>query len=134
MAITWSTSLRNGILDAYETLLGTSAKVRIYDGNVPNSVASALGGNNVLVEFALGSDWMDAASGGVKVFSDTPVSATAVGNGTATFYRVLKSDGATAMEQGTVGVSGTDMTIDNTSIAADQIVRITSWSKTAPHA
>ena len=134
MAITWSTTLRNAMLDAYETAIGASALVRIYDGSPPAGVGSPLSNNNVLVEFELGSDWMDAASGGVKAFSDTPVAATATGTGTASFYRVVKANGTDAMEQGTVGTSGTDMTIDNTSIAAGQTVRITSWSKTAPHA
>lgn len=133
MAIFWSDTVRNAVNDAWETSIGTSARVRIYDGSVPADESTALGGQTMLVEFSLASDWAGASSGGVKSLTGTPLSQAAAAAGTAAFYRIYDSAGTTCHEQGTVGTSGTDMIIDNTSIANGQTVRITSWSKTAPH-
>lgn len=133
MTIYWSDAVRNATLDAWETAIGTSAKVRIYGGTVPANEAAALGGATLLAEFSLGADWASAAAAGVKALSGLPVSITGSADGTATFYRIYDSAGTTCHEQGTVGVSGADMTIDNASIATGQTVRITAWSKTAPH-
>lgn len=137
MAISWSDTVRNAVLDAWETAIGTSAIVRIYGGSVPADESAALGGATLLAEFELGSDWADAAASGVKAVSDTPLSTTgdaAASTGTAaTFYRIYESTGTTCHEQGTVGTSGADMTIDAATISEDQVVRITSWTKTAPH-
>lgn len=134
MTIYWSESLRNGVLDAIETTIGTSPKVRIYAGSVPADTSAGIGGATLLVEFSLASDWMGNATAGAKTFSGVPLSETAVATGVASFYRIYKSDGSTCMEQGTVASSGGDMDIDNTSISGGQTVRITSWKKTAPHA
>lgn len=137
MAIYWSDTVRNATLDAWETAIGTGAIVRIYGGSVPADEAASLGSATLLAGFALASDWASAAASGSKSLSGTPLSTTgetAAGTGTtATFYRVYASDGTTCHEQGTVGTSGADMTIDSATIADGQTVRITSWSKTAPH-
>lgn len=136
MAIFWSDTVRNATLDAWETAIGASAKVRIYAGSVPADEAAALGGATLLIEYSLGADWASAAATGSKSLSSLPLSGTATGGGAgtnATFYRIYDSAGTTCHEQGTVGVSGADMTIDNASIATGQTVRITAWSKTAPH-
>lgn len=137
MTISWSDTVRNAVLDAWETAIGTSAIVRIYGGSVPADESAALGAATLLAEFTLASDWAAASSAGVKALSGTPLSTTgeaAASTGTtATFYRIYASDGTTCHEQGTVGTSGADMTIDSATIAEDQTVRITSWTKTGPH-
>ncbi|MFA5606815.1 MAG: hypothetical protein WDA07_06460 [Leucobacter sp.] len=135
MAVTWSVGLRNAVLNAIETEIGEEPRVRIYDGSPPANVGAALSGNNVLVEFPLVANWMDDASGGSKTFTGLPLQQGATRTGIATFYRIYKADGVTASEQGTVGVtSAHDMQIDNTNIAEGQQVRITGWTKNAPHA
>lgn len=133
MAVFWSDAVRNAILDAFESAVGASPKVRIYAGSVPADETAALGGATMLVEYSLASDWMSNAAAGSKSFSSLPISGTAVADGAASFYRIYKADGTTSCEQGIVGISSDDMVIDNTSIANGQTVRITAWSKTAPH-
>ncbi|TXH47565.1 MAG: hypothetical protein E6Q97_26915 [Desulfurellales bacterium] len=133
MAIQLSTSVRNGMLDAIETAIGTSAVVKIRTGAQPADCATADSGT-VLVSYTLGSDWAAAASSGSKSFSSTPISGTASATGTAAHYRVYASDGTTCHMQGTVATSGGDMTIDNTSITSGQSVNITSWSITGSNA
>jgi len=133
MTIYWSDTVRNAVLDAWESAIGTAAKVRIYSGAVPTDESTALGAQVMLAEFTLASDWASAASAGSKALSGLPLSITAAAAGTAAFYRVYDSAGTVCHEQGTVGTSGADMTIDNTNVASGQTVRITAWSKTAPH-
>ena len=133
MTIFWSDTIRNALLDAWETAIGASAKVRIYSGAVPADESAALGDATMLAEFSLGSDWASNAGAGTKTLTGLPLSTSGVASGTASFYRIYNSAGTTCHEQGTVGTSGADMTIDNTNIAVDQTVRITGWTKTAPH-
>lgn len=135
MTVQWSTTLRNALLDQWETTVGTSAVVKIFTGSAPANCGTADSGTK-LVEFDLASDWASAASSGSKSLSSTPISATAAGTGTAGYYRIYESTATTCHEQGTVTVTGGggDMTIDNTSITSGQTVKITSWTKTAPGA
>ena len=133
MTIQLSTAVRNGMLDAIETAVGTAAVVKIKTGAQPANCAAADSGT-VLVSYTLGSDWAAAASSGSKSFSSTPISGTASATGTAAHYRVYASDGTTCHMQGTVATSGGDMTIDNTSITSGQSVNITSWSITGSNA
>lgn len=101
MTIQWDDATRNAMLDAIETSIGTSPKLRYYTGDVPaNCAASATG--TLIVEMTLPSDWAAAASGGSKAKSGT-WSGTATGTGTlvAGYYRMLTS-GGTVKEQGTI--------------------------------
>jgi hypothetical protein len=103
----------------------------MYTGSVPASCAASTTGT-LLVEFDLASDWAANASGGSKSFNNTPISANAVANGTAGYFRLYKSDGTTCIMQGNITATGGggDMTIDNTSIALGQLVNITGFTVT----
>jgi hypothetical protein len=108
-----------------------SAKIKVYTGAQPaNCAASATG--TLLVEWDLASNWASAASSGSIALSSTPLSATAVGTGTAGYYRVDAVDGTTCHMQGSVTATGGggDLTVDNTSISSGQTANITSWSIT----
>lgn len=133
MAIQLSVAVRNARLDAIETAIGTAAVLKIKTGAQPANCAAADSGT-VLVSYTLASDWAAAASSGSKSFSGTPIAGTASGTGTAAHYRVYASDGTTCHMQGTVGTSGTDVIIDNTSINSGQTVNVTSWSITDANA
>lgn len=133
MSVQYSTAVRNAMGDAWESAMGTSAKVRIYSGAQPATCATAASGT-LLAEFALASDWSAAGSGGAKSLSSLPVSTTGLAAGTAGHYRFVDSAGTTCHEQGSVATSGGDMAIDNTSIAVGQTVQITAFTKTWPGA
>jgi mono/diheme cytochrome c family protein len=135
MTVQLSTAVRNALLDQVEIAIGTSAKLMLYTSTPPANCAAATSGT-LLVEFDLLSDWAAAASAGSKAFSSTPISATAVGGGTAGYYRVYASDGATCHMQGTVTATGGggDATIDNALIVLGQSVVISGWTVTAPGA
>lgn len=133
MALQFSTSVRNAILDAIETTVGTSAVIKIRTGAAPSDCGTADSGS-VLATFSLGSDWAAAASSGSKALNSTPLSTTASGTGTAAHFRLYASNGSTCHVQGTVATSAADLIVDNTSINSGQTVNITSWTWTAPGA
>jgi hypothetical protein len=132
MSLQLSTAVRNAMLDAIETAIGTSAVIKIRSGSAPATCATADSGT-VLATFSLASDWASNASGGSKSLSSTPLTDSSADNtGTAGHFRIYASDGTTCHAQGTVTATGGggDMTIDNTSIASGQVVNITSLSFT----
>ena len=137
MAVQQSTTVRNAILDAIETAVGTTAVVKIFSGSQPANCAAANSGTE-LASFTLASDWMAAASGGAKSFNNLPISTTAIAGAptNAGHYRIYASNGTTCHEQGSITVAGGggDMIIDNLSISTGQTVRITAYTKTAAHA
>ena len=131
MAAQFSDRIRNAWLDSNETVTGASPKLRIYTGSKPaNCAASATG--TLLAEITCPSDWMAAASGGTKVLAGSwTVAASA--DGIAGYYRLYDSTGTYCDEQGTITATGGggDMTLDNTNIAAAQVVTITAKTLTA---
>lgn len=135
MTVQRSTAVRNARLDAIETTIGTSAKLRIYSGAQPANCAAARTGT-LLVEYSLASDWAAAAASGSKAFNSTPISGTASGTGTAGHYAIMDSAGTTCHEQGSVTATGGggDVTIDNTSIVSGQAVNVSGWTVTEPGA
>lgn len=134
MAVEWSDTVAHAVLDAWETAIGTSAVVKVWTGSMPATTSTANSGTE-LASWSLASDWASAASSRQKSLSGLPLSTTAVDTGTAGYYRIYASNGTTCHEQGTVTATGGggDMTIDNTSITTGQTVRITAYTKTAPH-
>ena len=132
MTVQHSTAVRNARLDVWESTIGTSAILKIRTGAQPANCAAADSGT-VLATCNLPSDWMAAASGGVKAKSGTWEDTSADATGTAAHYRIYASDGTTCHEQGTVTATGGggDMTVDNTSFAAGQPFTVTAFSKTA---
>lgn len=132
MTIKMSDAVRNAMMNAYEATIGASAKLRIYSGAPPAALADAATGT-LLVEMSLPADWMAASASGVIAKSGAWTGA-AVGDGVAGYYRILNTAGAVAHEQGTVAMSGGDMTINNTNIATTQTVTVTTFSKTAGNA
>lgn len=131
MAQQFSTGVRNAMLDAIETTIGTSAVLKIRTGAQPADCGTADSGT-VLASLSLPSDWMAAAASGAKAKSGTWSDASADATGTAAHYRLYASDGTTCHSQGTVTATGGggDLTVDNTSIATGQTVTITGWTWT----
>lgn len=135
MALQFSASVRNALLDVIESTIGTSAVLKIRTGTAPATVATADSGT-VVATLTLPSDWMAAASGGTKAQSGTWSDSSADATGTAAHFRIYASDGTTAHIQGTVTATGGggDITVDNTSFASGQAFSITGFTLTAPGA
>lgn len=127
MALAYSTTLRNARLDAITTAVGSSGKLRIYDGTRPATGGTA---TTLLAELTLNATFAPGASSGVltlnAITSDTSADAT----GTATWFR-LTTSGGTAVVDGNVGTSGSDLNLNTTSIVAAATVAVTSFTITA---
>lgn len=127
MAVKYSTTLRNAQLDVISGAsgVGASGLLRIYSGTRPANVAAAITGT-LLAELTLNATFAPGAAAGVltanAITGDTSANAT----GTATHFRIWKSDGTTAVIDGDVGTSGSDLNLTSTSIVATEPVNVTS--------
>ena len=132
MALQLSVSVRNGMLDAIETVVGTAPILRIRTGSAPANCGTADSGT-ILAELTLPSDWLAAASSGSKAQSGTWQDTSANNSGTAAHFRIYASDGTTCHAQGTVTATGGggDLTVDSTSFTATQSFTITNFTFTA---
>jgi hypothetical protein len=130
-----SVAVRNAMLNAIETGIGTSAVLKIRTGAPPSGIADADSGD-VLATMSLDSDWMAAADAGAKALTGTWSDTSADGAGEAGHFRLYASNGSTQHIQGTVTATGNggDMTLDNINIAAGQTVTITGFTLTAGNA
>ena len=123
MAITLNTTLRNASSTAIVTEAGATAKLTVYTAAYAavlytSTCAATLG----------------TVAGGVLTFNAVG-NATATGAGTAAIARLFKTDGTTMVIEGlTVGTSGTDIIITNTTIAVDDVVTTTSGTITEGNA
>jgi hypothetical protein len=131
--LNYSAALRNAQLDAITTAVGSAGLLRIYSGTQPANVAAAITGT-LLAELTCGSPFAPGASSGVLTPTTPVTDAGANSTGTATHFRLFKSDGTTAVIDGTVGTSGSDLNLSTVSIVADAEVEVTSWTITAGNA
>lgn len=135
MALQNSVAVRNAMLDARETAIGTSPILKMRTGAPPAACATADAGT-VLATMTLPSDWMAAASGGTKAMSGTWQDLQADAAGTCGHFRIYASDGTTCHEQGVLTATGGggDMTIDNAVLAVNQPVSVTGYTWTSGNA
>lgn len=131
MALQFSTTCRNDMLNQFDTVLGASGTLIICSGTIPANCGTA--GGTTLCTITLNATAFASASAGAVVMNGLTLSGTAGATGTASFFRLLDGSSVCHM-QGTVGTSGTDMIINNTSITNGQTVQVTGFTVTAPGA
>lgn len=124
-----TTANRNRAADAV-TARANNGSLRIYAGTPPADANAALSGNTLLANLGMGATAFGAAVNGVATANAITADSSADATGTATFFRVLESDGTTVVFQGTVGTSGTELVLNNTSIVAGGNVSVTSLTYT----
>jgi hypothetical protein len=132
MAAGYATGLRNAQLDAITTFIGNAGKLRIYDGTRP-ATGGSITTQNLLAEFTLGSPFASSASSGA-LSPTLPSNVNASATGTASWARIVKSDGTTFCIDLSVGTSGSDVNLNSTSISSGVAVSITSFSITRGNA
>lgn len=133
MATKYSTTLINARLDAITTAVGNGGILRIYSGSRPANVAAAITGT-VLAELTCGTPFAPAASSGVLTPNSVTQDSSANNTGTATHFRLFQSNGTTAVMDGDVSTSASDLNLTTTSIVSGQPVSITSWTITGGQA
>jgi len=128
MAIQLGQTVRNNRLDQIESTIGTLPKLLLFSGAVPANCA-APDPSGVLATLTLPADWMNGASNGVKTLAGTWTGA-ASGSGTALSFRIKDSTGTTPHIQGTVGMSGADLILDNNNLQSGQTINVTVFTFT----
>lgn len=124
-----STTLRNSMIGQYEVYLGTNPVLELRSGVAP-ATCEDLDTGTLLASIALPVDWMTAPTNGT-ISLQGAWNGVGVASGIVSHYR-LKNSGGVCHEQGSVyqaGGSG-DLELDNTNIAPNQIVQVTTWTRT----
>jgi hypothetical protein len=131
MAIQYSLTHRTNAMTQLNTDIGANAVIKIFQGTMPTNCGTADAGTT-LVTFA-GNAGGFGTVGSQVLTASAVASVTASAAGTAQYFRIYPSAATTtnAVVQGTVGTSGTDMIVTNTSIALAQTCNFTSLTVTA---
>ena len=124
---------RNAALDAIRASFN-SGLVRVYSGTRPTNADTALSGNTLLAQLTLNATAFPAASGGVLTANAITNDAAADATGTASFVRVLQSDGTTVLADFSVSATGGggEMQFSTISFAATVVVSMSSFTITYP--
>lgn len=109
-------ALRNARADAITTFIGGSAILKIFSGTQP-----ATGGSEttLLAQLTCNATFAPAASGGVLTLNGITAASSAAATGTATWFRIYKSNGTTHCLDGdvsTLAAATGDLQLDNTGI------------------
>lgn len=123
MALAYSTTIRNAMLDSITTAVGAAGFLRIYDSTRPASGGAA---TTLLAELTGNATFAPAASGGVLTLNAITQDASANASGTATWFRWVSSGGTFCID-GNVGTSGSDLNLTTTTIVATQPVSVSSF-------
>lgn len=102
--------------------------LRIYDGSQPANADTAVTTQTLLAELRWNATAFGAASNGVAVANSITADASADATGTATWFRALKSDGTTAVFDGSVGTASADLILNSTGITAGANVAVTAFT------
>ena len=127
MTLRYMTAVRNAKLDAITTYAGNACLLRIYDGTQPATGGTA---TTLLAELTCATPFASASASGVLTVGTVTQDSSANATGTATWFRLVRSDGTTIVLDGTVGTSGADLNLVTVSIVATQPVQVTSWTIT----
>jgi hypothetical protein len=118
----------NGTRDAQQqgliTYAGSAAIIKIYDGTQPSNANTAITSQVLLVSLPITGSFGTDSNGTITLSSVT--NGTAVATGTASWFRITKSDGTTVVMDGSVGTSSADMILNNTTIVTSQTISISS--------
>ena len=120
----YSNGTRNAQQQGLIDYAGSGAIIHIYQGTQPADANTSVGAATLLVSLTVTGGFGTDTDGTITLSS--VANGTAVATGTAQFFRITQSDNSTVVMDGSVGTSGCDMNLNNTSIATSQVVSITS--------
>lgn len=134
----YSVALRTAQAAAIETEIGVSPILEIWTGAMPANCAAGASGT-LLAQFALPADWLAAAAAGAvgKTGTWSGAALASIATANAGYFRICRAGSPTQCDiQGTITATGGggDMTLDNISIAALQVVTVTGFTMTRGNA
>jgi hypothetical protein len=112
----YSLAARNGQLSDLNTRIGTSCRIRLYDGTQPATPDTAIGSQVLLVEWTGNAAGFGSVASGVLTASAVS-SVNAGATGTATWFRITTS-GGTAVIDGSAGTTDSDMILTSAAISS----------------
>lgn len=122
---------RNAELDALAPL-ANAGKLRIYSGTQAATPETAIGAQVLLSELTMNATAFGAAAAGVITAAAITADSDADATGTATWYRLLKSDGVTVLWDGSAGTSGCDLNLNSDAIQIHAQVSVSAFTYTLP--
>lgn len=128
----YSVALKNAMQNAITSTAGTNAVINIYSGTQPASPDTAVTSQVLLASLACSATFAAAASAGVLTLNSISSGSGTAGAGSGTdgtWFRIATS-GGTAIIDGSVGESASDLNLNNTNIATGQTVSITGFTLT----
>jgi hypothetical protein len=120
----YSNGTRNAQQQGLITYAGSGCLINIYQGTQPANANTAISTQTLLVSLPITGSFGTDSNGTITL--STVTSASAVASGTASFFRIFKSNGTTVVMDGSVGISNADMILNTTAIANTQTVTINS--------
>ena len=119
--------------DAFASLLD-NGYLRIYDSTggtgQPATVDTAIGSQVLLAELRFAATAESSTTNGVVTFAAITADSAANATGTATWFRAFKSDGTTAVWDGSVSTASATLNLNTTSIVINAAVSVTSLTFT----
>lgn len=139
----YSNAAARAALDAITAKLNAisanNGVIKLFTGSPPASCELADSGTLLsdgltLSPTAFGNSVDNGAGGATATANAITADPSAAASGVAGYFRAYSYDGATftCIIQGSVGTSGTDMTLNTTNIVAGSQVQVTSWSIVQP--
>ena len=122
--LTYSNGTRHSQNEGLIAYAGSNAKLNIYAGTRPANANTVITTQTLLVSLPIPGAFGTDVNGTLTLGSVVPANAS--NTGTASFFRIFKSDGTTVVMDGSVGTTGADLNLNTTSITALQQVSITA--------
>jgi len=129
---TFSGASKAAALNAMYALLN-GGSIKIYTGTQPAGPDTAITSQTLLATLTLSATAFASASAGTNsatITANAITGANAVATGTATWFRAFKSDGTTAVTDGSVGTATSDLILNSTSITSGAAVSVSAWVDT----
>jgi hypothetical protein len=120
----YSNGLRNAQNNALIAYAGTGALIKLYSGTQPASANDPITSQVLLVSLPVPGVFGTDVNGTLTLNAVTP--SIVVATGTATFFRITKSDNTTVVLDGSVGTSGADLNLNQTDLYPLETVTISS--------
>lgn len=124
MTLEYSNATRHAQNEGLITYAGSNALFNLYSGSQPANANTAITSQVLLVSMPISGVFGTDVNGTLTLSAVTETNA--VGSGTASFFRIFKSDGTSVIMDGSVGLSGADLILNTVDIAAGQSVDITA--------
>jgi hypothetical protein len=123
MTLYYSNATRHAQNEGLITYVATNSQFNLYSGTQPANATTAITTQVLLVSMPIAGVFGTDSNGTLTLGAVTQTNAAA--SGTASFFRIFKSDNSVVMD-GSVGLSSADLILNSVDIAAGQSVDITA--------